>query len=120
MPEYAVNFFGIVITSTLAKNKKLCYTAPAVWVNHVTLKGIDMNKIVSLVVCSLLLGSLVCFVGCSTSDEVVFAQGGAGATNVKWEYKLVRSTEEELNKLGSEGWELVCVEADRAFFKRKK
>jgi hypothetical protein len=38
-----------------------------------------MKKIVSLVVCSLLLGSLVCFVGCGSSDvsEVAFAQGGA-------------------------------------------
>jgi hypothetical protein len=37
-----------------------------------------MKKYVSLVCFSLLLSSLVCFVGCGSSGEVAFAQGGAG------------------------------------------
>jgi hypothetical protein len=38
-----------------------------------------MKKIACLVVCfSLLLCSLVCFVGCGSSNDFAFAQGGAG------------------------------------------
>jgi hypothetical protein len=89
-----------------------------------------MKKIVSLVVCFLLLGSLVCFTGCGSSDvsEVAFAQGGG--TTVKWEYKFITidnigeggGFEIVFNKLGSEGWELVCIESGsrNTFFKRRK
>jgi hypothetical protein len=88
-----------------------------------------MKKIVSLVVCSLLLGSLVCFTGCGSGidvSEVAYAQGGAN--NVKWEYKVVivnikeREAESTLNKQGSEGWELVSYDwqSDTTIFKRRK
>jgi hypothetical protein len=50
-----------------------------------------MKKIVSLVVCSLLLGSLVCFVGCGSNvdvSEVAFAQSGAGAPAISLDATL--------------------------------
>ncbi len=37
-----------------------------------------------------------------------------------WTYKLVINilTEEELNVLGAEGWELVCISGNSLFFKK--
>jgi hypothetical protein len=38
-----------------------------------------------------------------------------------WEYKVANTlTEEELNKLGEQGWELVTVEGKICVFKRPK
>ena len=91
-----------------------------------------MKKIVFLVVCSLLLGSLVCFVGCGSSSsditDAAFAQSGTRAPAVRWEYKIVDTVrlggeEKELtfNQLGSEGWEFICYNGNTydAIFKRR-
>ncbi len=38
----------------------------------------------------------------------------------KWEYKVLRhgASEEELNKLGAEGWELIAVTEGGTYLKR--
>ncbi len=41
-----------------------------------------------------------------------------------WEYKAVELayglSEDQLNKLGADGWELVCVAGQQLIFKREK
>jgi hypothetical protein len=64
-----------------------------------------------------LLVALCCFAAVISS-----AEGEAPKATPKWEYKKVwRPFEDELNKLGAEGWEMVCPgETNSVWMKRAK
>lgn len=59
---------------------------------------------------------------CCLASVLDSAEGEAPKAVPKWEYKKVwRPYEDELNKLGAEGWEMVCPgEANAVWMKRPK
>ncbi|RPI90352.1 MAG: DUF4177 domain-containing protein [Planctomycetaceae bacterium] len=48
----------------------------------------------------------------SAGRSATQAQEASKPTRLVWEYKVVRVNEEELNRLGAEGWEVVAAYGD--------